>query len=164
MGCDIHAYVEYKYKGSKHWMSFGGRINPGRIYGMFAKLADVRNGWAIVPISEPRGVPQDMAGNTFEDYSMYISDTEGDRYVTADKAAKWVENGSSVYLRDGKFVSDPDWHSHSWCTTSELEIAVKETWKENVNDCKTEWDVLVDIMKSFERHGNKVRLVFWFDN
>jgi hypothetical protein len=42
MGCDIHAYVESKKPDSKTWWGFGGRINPGRNYRMFGKLAGVR--------------------------------------------------------------------------------------------------------------------------
>lgn len=42
MGCDIHCYVEFQdYR--EHWNSFGGRVNPGRDYDTFKKLAGVRS-------------------------------------------------------------------------------------------------------------------------
>lgn len=41
MGCDIHAYVEYKKADNNgDWISFGGRINPGRNYSLFGRMAE----------------------------------------------------------------------------------------------------------------------------
>ena len=47
MGCDIHLYVEYRAKDRaanpdpfmRRFSSFGSRINPGRIYEVFAAIA-----------------------------------------------------------------------------------------------------------------------------
>lgn len=164
MGCDIHAYIEHKPKNRESWQSFGGRINPGRIYGMFAKLADVRNTFGIKPISEPRGIPDGISSGAFEDYTMYITETEGENYVTTERAAAWVKDGSSKYLRNDHFVSNPDWHSESWCNADELEQAITDVWRSGFNGCEVEWKVLVATMRSFEQQGEDARLVFWFDN
>lgn len=132
MGCDIHLYIEYKSKktefdGYKHkWQSFGGRINPGRNYAMFALMAGVRNYGNELPVLiERRGMPDDAGYYAKDDNQLYISDTPEEGYVTAERAKRWVEQGSSKYIngQDGKpiWVTNPDCHSHSWLTTSEFE-------------------------------------------
>lgn len=83
MGCDIHAYIEYRHKRPRNewerqWRDFGGRINPGRNYAIFSTLAGVRGGPTIV---QPRGVPDDIATAAHGDWWMMIYDPEqpGDR-------------------------------------------------------------------------------------
>lgn len=78
MGCDIHMYAEklvdgkwQKLTGFKTQYSEGSdHPYEGRNYTLFAKLAGVRNGEgfagcdtgdAVVPISEPRGLPEDVS-------------------------------------------------------------------------------------------------------
>lgn len=166
MGCDIHAFIEYKKPDYNNWSGFGGRINPGRTYGVFAHLAGVRNYNNYSPIAADRGVPDDISYSAFDSYSRYICDesnTEG--YVRAEQAAKWVEQGYSRYLRENKsFISGPDWHSGSWCTADELHTAIERTWEDGYNGYESEWLVVYDAMKSFEKRGYESRLVFWFDN
>lgn len=166
MGCDIHMYVEHKDKDGSSWWSFGGRINPGRIYGMFAKLAGVRNSFGITPLFQPRGIPDDMGSEAFSDYTLYVTnkDEPDDDEVSKDKAAEWVKDGYSKYYRDGKFVSSPDWHSESWCNADELEQAINEVWKDKKNGNETDYTVVLDMLRSFERQGQQARAVFWFDN
>lgn len=80
MGCDIHFYVEKKtpegwelIKPTDPTDEFGLKychFYHGRNYRLFGVLANVRNGWgfagvdtgdAIEPISEPRGLPDDVS-------------------------------------------------------------------------------------------------------
>lgn len=93
MGCDIHFYVEKRegsrwvsadtwckdeygslstYDWSSDHKSRGRPFYDGRNYGLFAILANVRNGYGFagvdtgdgyVPISKPRGLPQDASPN-----------------------------------------------------------------------------------------------------
>ena len=68
MGTDIHIVVEiYKDHG---WHLTDIVPSQDRNYRAFAVLADVRNGYgfagfstgdAVIPISEPRGLPDDMS-------------------------------------------------------------------------------------------------------
>lgn len=91
MGCDIHIYAEVKSNGK--WERSLVPIPDDRNYRSFAKLANVRNystNPEIVPLSEPRGLPDDCA--TFDD------DLE-------------CENPEHVWLGD---------HSFSWLTLAEL--------------------------------------------
>lgn len=84
MGCDIHFYVERRVDGkwvtADKWgkdeddnnrtVSLGGSYYGDRNYDLFAILANVRNGHGFagvktgegfVPISEPRGIPNDAS-------------------------------------------------------------------------------------------------------
>lgn len=83
MGCDIHMLAEMKSKKSGKWKKMGrvfkscygdGELTDepydGRNYGLFAILADVRNGVGFAgvktgsgyePIDSPRGVPEDAS-------------------------------------------------------------------------------------------------------
>ena len=69
MGCDIHLYVERKVPAIG-WVSLGEpEALGGRNYNVFSVLANVRNGYGFAgvptgsgykPISEPRGLPDDV--------------------------------------------------------------------------------------------------------
>ena len=133
MGCDIHLYIEYKSKKTAFdgynpgWQSFGGSINPGRNYAMFALMADVRNyGDDKLPVLvKRRGMPEDAGYTATDDIRIYISDVPSSRYVSTETAKSWVKSGSSKFINDKEgnpmWVTDPDAHSHSWLTTSEFE-------------------------------------------
>lgn len=159
-------YVEIKDKQNDHWRPFGKKINPGRVYGMFAKLADVRNGWNITPICPPRGVPNEMAYEAWSDYHLYVTDDpdDNDAHCSKDQAEKWVSRGSSKYARDNAFVTNPDWHSASWLTPDEYEKAINELWENSFNRASIEYVAVLDLLRSFERQGMDARIVFWFDN
>ncbi|MEK6880267.1 MAG: hypothetical protein AABY22_11690, partial [Nanoarchaeota archaeon] len=132
MGCDIHCYIEYREKNPpenwKQWHDFGGRINPGRQYGIFAKLVGVRNYYEIEPVSKPRGLPEDLGREAESDNQIYISNEHSDDegHCSLQKAERWVNTGSSKFIiskdegRKPKWVTHPDWHSHSWCNADEL--------------------------------------------
>lgn len=162
MGCDIHAYAEYRKKGQSQWNGFGGRINPGRDYDLFGKLADVRGGPALI---EPRGIPSDLAWEACGDYHMLISDEhEGDGWCSTAKAQEWVAAGlSKIVERNGRpdKVTDPDAHSASWLTADEFEAALNAPARWPHGD---EYFALLAAMRDLEKRQNDVRLVFWFDN
>ena len=207
MGCDIHLYIEYKNKkvafdGYKdNWHSFGKSINTGRNYAMFALMANVRNYYSdgkLPVLVEPRGIPEDVGYIAKDDNQLYICEDEGENYTTMERAEKWVESGSSKFIdnQEGKptWVTQPDWHSHSWLTTSEFEtiinnyLELESGWhKERVAEHMTfveqnnikleswayappvmndepEYQVVLASMKRFEELGYDARIVFWFDN
>lgn len=175
MGCDIHLYIEYRKKPApntipepgRRWNSLGGRINPGRNYALFAALAGVRGDGP-----EPKGYPEDAGFWADEDATVFISDTPSENYVTPATAERWVKEWGCKYRngRDGapKWVTCPDWHSHSWATIAELEAAVEigetrdaalgERWRE------VEYRAVLAAMRSLAADGNEVRAVYWFDN
>ena len=115
MGCDIRAVIEFKDISTGKWSVFGGMnhdtddggdyISPnndlfGRNYDLFAVLANVRNGYGfagvntgdpIVPISDPRGVPNDAS----DDYKTLV--------------AQWGCDGHSHSFHTLQQILDFDW-------------------------------------------------------
>ena len=207
MGCDIHLYIEYKSKKTEFdgydsgWQSFGKSINPGRNYAMFGLMANVRNCYSdgkLPVLVEPRGMPDDATYSTADDNRIYISETESEDYVCMETAEGWVNSGSSKFInnKDGNptWVTQPDWHSHSWLTTSEFEsvlnkyLELETGWhkvrveehnkmveRENIQpdswayappsiNDEPEYQVVLASLKRFEELGYDARIVFWFDN
>ena len=135
MGCDIHLYIEYKSKDGYDpaWQGFGGNINPGRNYAMFALMADVRNYYSdgkLPVLVERRGMPDDAGYTATDDNRIYISETKSEDYVSMETANRWVKSGSSKFINDNDgnpiWVTNPDAHSHSWLTTSEFESVINK--------------------------------------
>jgi hypothetical protein len=203
MGCDIHVYIEYTDKKTlekekngilnsngvpikAYWRNFGGNLSLGRNYWLFGILSkgvrsDIDNAF------EPKGIPpfDSLSNETRSDYAHYISNEndDDDNYVTMEKAIKWSNSyGVELYYRnptDDKptWVSGPDWHSHSWLTTDELEQALAIYHNMCVEANKNDPDynnldslkeplytAILSLMKSLESDGMVCRLVFWFDN
>lgn len=173
MGCDIHLRLERKAKGQSKWQDchiFGyDRCWGDRIYGMFAALADVRN-YNDIEHLPVRGIPKDATELTLMLYGYRIADkAEYDWQCSASEAKRWVENGDSVYYEVGgrKYVSDPDWHTPSWCTTAEMEESINRVFRNEDGELYgdySEWLALLGAMKGYEADGGECRAVFWFDN
>lgn len=132
MGCDIHCYIEYRKKDFRaehpQWDDFGGRINPGRNYLLFGFMAGVR---CEAPHIAPRGMAEHMGYRSRNDAWLFVveeKDGDSDNCAAAD-AERWIKSGSST-LEDAEKpllhnrVSHPDWHSHSWLTADEFELAI----------------------------------------
>lgn len=160
MGCDIHGYIEYKRwpeNESPYW-DFGGCFGS-RDYSMFGLMAGVRQGGCIV---EPRGLPKDITRQVLWEYGLYVSDEENaddqEHTVSRERAAKWVNDGSSIWLED-KLVSGPDWHTPSYLSTEEFETCLNKR-REMAWNYDFEWDAMLAAMKALP----DARLVFWFDN
>jgi hypothetical protein len=166
MGCDIHCYVEYRLNGEDSWRGFGGRINPGRNYVMFGFLAGVRDDGP--PVVGLRGFPDNASWQAKDDNYLWISDVEADGHVTREKAKQYIEEHGCKFIKDcnGKecWVTQPDWHSHSWLTPSEWDAAIKLAQKSVFGHYgMPEYEAISAAMHALEKHG-EVRVVFWFDN
>ena len=158
MGCDIHCYVEFQEPNDgNHWRAFGGHINPGRSYRTFYRMAGVRGDYSnIHPITEPRGVPSDLAYEAHDDNWLYVSDPPEKGECMRETADSYVQWGSKYLDEKRQYVSHPDWHSHSWLTPEEFGQCLEYA--------HPEYKALLAAMKSLEASGYVVRLVFWFDN
>lgn len=158
MGCDIHCYIEYKRPDSKEWSDFGGRINPGRNYSIFAAMAGVRGN--ATPVVPPRGYPEDAAYAAEGDNWLYITKEKVSEAgeCTRAQADQYVAHG--MHFKDDlkQYVSHPDWHSHSWLTPDEYAKAIEGY------DDEMEYRATLAALRSFEAAGCQARLVFWFDN
>ena len=188
MGCDIHLRIEQKRKTeTDDWRlckltrekSWGDRV-----YGMFARLANVRNYWELkhLPV---RGFPKDAASVTClayycivlpdEEYEKGISVYENSKvhYVKESTANRWISGGVSEEVKcdqlytDKRIITHPDWHSASWCTVEEMRKCVNETFYKDgrwTGDY-IEWLSLLGAMDGIEKSGEyDCRAVFWFDN
>lgn len=190
MGADIHMFVEYRNKkraqedkanGRKpHWYSYGDRINPGRSYIMFGILAGVRGKYE--ESFEPKGKLDrgEMGWSSREASWFYISKDKSEtdfenNIVSLETAKKWEGYGCRIENdQNGEpiWVEHPDWHSHSWMSTDELEEAFKRyiarasaEWGSTITKPPVEYRALLASMKALENGGeNEVRVVFWFDN
>lgn len=160
MGCDIHAYMEYRQPG-KDWQSFGGENHLDRNYAVFGELAGVRS--AGEPVHAVRGAPEDMAWQANSDYWLFI--VEGGDFdkesCSPEKAAQWHSHGCA-YKKDlrgeNRWIQHPDWHTPSWLTGNE--------WREVIGDgeYRHEFVAVGAALSSFEAAGFETRVVFWFDN
>lgn len=176
MGCDIHLRLERKAKGQSKWQDCHilgyDRCWGDRIYGMFAALADVRN-YNDIEHLPVRGIPNDATRNTLLAYGYAVvmdAEKHFDFQCVESQAKDWVENcGYSEYLESNgvKYVSCPDWHTPSWCTTAEMEDCINRIFKNEDGSYKgdySEWLALLGAMKGYEADGSECRAVFWFDN
>jgi hypothetical protein len=166
-------YIQYKRKGSDFWQGFGGRINPGRNYGMFGILAGVR---CSIPNSfEAKGIPtHDISYQCKDDLYLTITeDGKGDGETTLERALDWNKHYGSklLYSNEKPYrVLHPDWHSHSWLTVKELANAYrmysalhKKEW--GAASVPVEYKAILAAMKSIEKTGEyEAEVVFWFDN
>ena len=159
MGCDIHEYLEYRPNGNTTWYIHRASVSLGRNYSVFAHLAGVRNYGEVTPIAAGRGLPVDADHRTRCENCVYVSDSGRDGTVSRERAEGWIKSGSSKWYHEGVFVTNPDWHSHSWCTLAELKLALERS--EGYDDS---YRYLVAVMELTEQLGHECRLVFWFDN
>lgn len=169
MGCDIHAYMEYRKSDKDFWRGWP-RINLGRNYAMFGKLAGVRSsGPAIV---KPRGIPHDIGYDATHDWWLLIDDKHADSeaFCSQAQAENYPKYGSRIQaVGEGgnKYacarVEHPDWHTPSWVSAEELVSAISAVDLEYPGDC-LEYRAMAAAMKAVEAQDYECRLVFWFDN
>lgn len=152
MGCDIHAFIEYKPTDSDEWLDgdiylknkdFGSYPNEQeykkidfqfekRNYGLFAVLADIRNDGSIEPISEPRGLPTDISKRLFVERGQWGANAHSASYFTLAELIEQLPN----YLN------------------SPLESML--------NELKGQYILLFSKGGEF-KHADRLRVVFWFD-
>lgn len=102
MGCDIHLHVEIKDGVKwKHLCS----PDPGRSSSMFAMMANVYNDGDIEPISEPRGLPDDVTDETkmeYDDWNYFAPSWLSDKEIAIlrDRYAEYMKREWQVYNSD----------------------------------------------------------------
>ena len=177
MGCDIHLYIEHAHPQPDdkklYWQSLGGRINPGRDYDLFAKIAGVREysdqpSKCLIP---PKGSPVDLGWSAADDDRFRVipdgEEESGEREVNRSRAEEWIKYGSHwIALDEGRpeyWVSDPDNHSHTWLTPQEFRAALEAT-RDPAWGIDAEYFAVLAAVEELVRHGKMARLVIWFDN
>lgn len=146
MGCDIHLHTEIKRNGI--WQHHS-EAKIERNYPLFAKMANVRNGYKIVPISNPKGFPEDATELTKLHSEKYGCDGHSHSWLSAAEISelhRWIMNEARPKEWFGK---DP-W---IWgCDNMPYFMG-------------THLNGFVDYPEDWEPHGiEDVRYVFFFDN
>ncbi len=162
MGCDIHFHVEKVSEG--RWVSAdtwyadvddpsqkslydwsgstgisGGPMYSGRNYGLFAMLADVRNGYgfagvdtgdALVPIFAPRGLPDDVSPEVKASSDSYGGDGHSHSHMTVQEL---LDYDWTQIMRKRGFVSKKEFarfrlkgRPESWCGGTSADIIGNE--------------------------------------
>jgi hypothetical protein len=143
MGCDIHMYAEVKINGVWHYY---GPIEGQRRYGVFARMADVRNGGDIEPVSQPRGVPDDASFMTKFHADYWSDDGHSHSWLSAAEVAAIPE----YFREEGKEYDDPS--GRDW-SIKFFGLIFSNTWEGFVKH------------PEYRRKGvEDARIVFWFDN
>ena len=185
MGCNIHLRIEKRkrvnpYTNIRHeWdnVGFYGEFSF-RIYGMFARMAKVREyyGDKYKVQLKPRGLPDDMNYRSTESFYLYVTDNEiavnwGEHYCLKKMAEKWVKEGCSEWVDENHTrITDPDLYFYSWLTTQELRQCFDDCFKQEDGTYKpnsdyAEWLGLVSLCEGIESDGiHECRVIFAFND
>lgn len=82
MGCDIHTHVEIKKKNKWTHIDEVPEEFERRNYSTFSILAGVRSSFNVKPISEPKGIPEDISKETKESIERWNADGHSHSYLT----------------------------------------------------------------------------------
>jgi hypothetical protein len=170
MGGDIHCCIEYapsRHPDGSRWdyIPFACELNVGRDYDLFALMAGVRGEEGIIPVREPRGLPEDVSAAFLLHSGYQIDDElaahEVDGYCSREEAEQWVRDGSSDYI-GGSAVTNPDWYSVSWLNVAELE-EVQHRYRLRHGADHLELGAVIAAAHALDdEQGGRSRLVFWF--
>ncbi|NMA74322.1 MAG: hypothetical protein GX963_09225 [Bacteroidales bacterium] len=194
MGCDIHLFTERKrsINNEQKWVNVDNwKLNPyykendeeskynlnsayrHRNYALFSILADVRNSSKNKPISEPKGLPEDISEVVKAESDKWNGDGHSHSFFTMKELYDYYEQNNIVKfsglvdengakeIEAGKM---PNW----WCKESNEKGLIWKEWQQ-------ENYVLKNFIEALERHfeseyyikekdSEKFRIVFWFDN
>lgn len=144
MGCDIHAHSEIKISGQWHHMS---TLSINRDYGLFCRMAGVRGGYenSPEPISEPRGVPEDVSFLTKFICDDYGADGHSHSWLSAEEVCRvgeWLENRRREMNPNDWFVAE---QVFGWIFGNG-------------------WDLFTKYREDLPEGVEDGRIVFWFDN
>lgn len=194
MGTDIHGRLQAKKHDGKGWLDLG-EIENDRNYCVFAMLADIRNGFAfacskthepLVPISEPRGFPEDfdIVGDSviLESYDQpnieYWMGSHSFSWLTVSEILAW--EGWSKDLEMEGFIDPDEWERMQrdggdpktwivWFTGDQYKDHVKHHWNAPfVQRARVfrAWLDYVALKHSYtlEKDPSSLRIVFGFDS
>lgn len=220
MGCDIHMRAEVRknnkweivgevfpnrYYRPENELSEWNQPKTaepygGRNYDLFAILADVRNGRGFagiktgegfVPISEPKGIPEDASEEAKEFLNSYGGDGHSHSFFTVSElmAYDWEQKtGKQGYVTIEEYKNfKENGHPEAWCggvdgggvskiTNEEMDEILKSgntqpdtytlvKWRTSYRDSVGDY-FLVNTMDELKKLGEpeNVRIVFFFDN
>ncbi len=150
MGCDIHVYVERQDEAGE-WQRLDVPEPLGdRNYSAFGFLADVRNYCAVTPIVEARGLPDDVSAAVSAEFSEWGADAHTPSWLTVDELRAFDYDQTMNARRitrngNGGFTGTP-------------EEGTVMTYREFLSES------FVREVAELGSLGERIRIVFWFDN
>jgi len=164
MGCDIHSHIEVREGGK--WLEKTNCLPPDsfrpdtprsepfdwRSYSIFAFLAWVRNYDHCEPISEPRGVPDDMSPWVKESYETWDSDGHNHSWLSLKELLD--------FDYDKTFWNRRVMKNNNWASLAEEWEGKIISYRDNL--MRWYFDELEAMEKLWKPED--VRIVFWFDN
>jgi len=162
MGCDIHAYIDYdspKDQGEIDLVNYFGEINIFRHYALFGLMAGVRGQYKLF---KPKGLPERLSWTTRDKTVIYIVEKTEEKNENS-YTCEYVEKWNLKYTDDSKTrVWDPDFHTHSWLDTNEINKLLIEY--EKIGGKCFALEAAYHAMLHLEDLKCHPRLIFWFDN
>jgi hypothetical protein len=172
MGCDINSFAEVKRNNkwekvndhftlddnNKKFYNKEKGDNPfyWRSYSTFAFLAGVRNYEHCEPISEPKGLPDDLSEEVKNNYEDLKCDTYSASYLTAKELLDFDYDKT---LLDRRVTKTKGNYANGAALEEEGEGRIL-TYRENLG----EWFFKhLEELKTLGEPEN-VRIVFWFNN
>jgi hypothetical protein len=124
VGCDIHAFVEFKSGDEWHFYT---EIDISRDYDLFEKMAGVR-GNSVNAIAEPKGLPLDISKTTYLHTVSWGMDGHSFSYLNFDELTI-IEKQFKILDADHKHFHRSDFFFGN-------DFLVKEDWPEFVSDLR----------------------------
>lgn len=148
MGCDIHIHAEKKTESGYEIID---QIKPfdNRSYGTFGFLAGVRNYSDVTPISQPRGIPDDVSPPVKHEHD----GGEGDAHSASWLSVEELSNFDYDQLMEDRRVMR---NNNGGCTCDAGE-GQSMSYREFLGEG---FFKDIEILKESEA----TRIVFWFDN
>lgn len=152
---DVFSLCEYD---KKHYQKdFGDNPFDHRSYSVFAFLAGVRNYDCCEPLSEPKGIPNDVSDEIKTEYDSWSCDSHSTSYLTLRELLEFDYDKIFWNRRVTKQTSNNCWNGASLADEGEgAMISYRENLGEFFFTHLEELKSLGDI--------DDVRIVFWFDN
>lgn len=190
MGCDIHAFLEYKnndgvwedaniFEFDNYDQAFQIMdVYDGRDYELFAVLANVRNDNGNRPISEPRGVPDDVSGNIKEEIKKWDCDGHSHSYYTLRELLDYTKPKKK--LKRAGFMTpenadkvDAGGQPNEWWQSGNIPNQQYREWerpdnsiREFISQIKQHWKIKHKYCddEDINKIADRIRIVFFFDN
>lgn len=123
-----------------------------RHYGLFGWLADVRNYSAVPPISQPRGLPDDVSSELYAVYMEEEPDSHSATWLSLDEL---IDFNYDAYLEDRRVMIN----GNGGCTARPGE-GVLETYRGFLPDVYfRDLEIL-----AHQNDPANIRIILWFDN
>jgi hypothetical protein len=167
MGTGITLYLEVKKDGAWQHVS---KPSVGQSYDMFGILADVRNYVNAKPISEPKGLPDDLSATVKQAAELYGEwDGFSFSYLTQKEIADYDWNQvchdsrlNTVNKKTGEIISKAS-YTNPDCLSADFELKQIDVTAKSVLEGSSYEVLFNDMSKLAQEYGSEnVRIVFWF--